>query len=124
MPVQLIAAALGAPDGILGRVASFGCDDQLAARQEFSANFDRFIQQAAGIPAQIEDQRLHPLLFEPVERRFEFGAGFVAKFRDAHITNFVRPERKFFLPLMSLTMYILMMARVSIKSFTMPDDGR
>ena len=62
-PVQFVAVTIGAADGIFGRVAAFGGDDKLAARQKFLADIHRLVQQAAGIPAQINDQRLHALLF-------------------------------------------------------------
>ena len=51
MPVQFVAAAIGAPDGILRRIAAFGGNNQLPARQEFLANVHRLIEQTAGIPA-------------------------------------------------------------------------
>jgi hypothetical protein len=56
---QFIAVAPGAQDGIFGRVAAFGGDNQLPARQEFLADIHRLVEQAARIEAQIQNQRLH-----------------------------------------------------------------
>ena len=93
--LQLVAAAFGAQDGILRRVAALGGNHQLAARQEFLADVHRLVEQTAGIQAQIQNQRLHPLRLEPAERGFQFITGPVAKFRDADVADAVRAERKF-----------------------------
>ncbi len=52
---QFVAVAIGATDGIFTRIAALGGDDELAARQKFFADIHRLVEQAAGIPAQINE---------------------------------------------------------------------
>ena len=95
--MQFIAAARGAMFGILAGVAAFGGDDKLAARQKFLANLHRLIEQPAGIPAQVQNQRLHALALQFLQRHFQIVAGFFAELHQANVANFVFAERKFLL---------------------------
>ena len=65
-----------------------------------------------------------PCALQFLQRGFQFLAGVVAKFNDADVADLVGAKRKSFLPLMSLTMSMWMMARVRVKFLSSPLDGR
>src|SRR5580692_6829920 len=50
-----------------------------------SSDFDAFIQQAAGIAAQVEEQSFNIVFAELTELLFEFLAGVLAKLRDVDV---------------------------------------
>ncbi len=70
-------------------VAAFGRDDELVAGQKLFANFNGLVQQAAGIAAQIEDERLHAFGLKLFKAVFEVVGGLFAKLRQADVANFV-----------------------------------
>ena len=95
--MQLIAVAHGPLRGVLGRVAAFSRDDQFAARQKFLAHVHGLIEQAARVPAQIQNHGLHPLGAESLDGRLQVVAGFFTKLHEPHIADFVLAEWKFLL---------------------------
>jgi octaprenyl-diphosphate synthase len=97
-PAQLVTATAGAVGRILGRVASFRRHNQFASRQELLANVYGLFEQTAGVPPQIEDQRLHPLFLELLQRHFQVVTGFLTELNQPHIANVVFAEREFLLP--------------------------
>src|SRR5881396_1257584 len=62
--VRMRAATGRAEFTVFVRPAAFGGNNQLVFRQKFFANAGRLVEQPARIAAQIQDQRLHPLLVE------------------------------------------------------------
>ena len=54
-------------------------------------HIDRAVEQAAGIVAQIEHQRLHSLLLQIVERLRQFFRGRFVELHDPDVTDLERP---------------------------------
>ena len=72
----------------------FRGNDQLVLRQKLLANFRRLIEQTAWVVAQVQNQSLHPLFVELLQRVVEFRTGLLAKLRQADVTDFTFAQRK------------------------------
>ena len=87
-----------APNRILRGVPAFGRNNQLASREEFLANVHRLLKQAAWIPTQIEDQRLHALPLQSLQRRFQIIARLFSERKQSDVPDFIVAQRKLLLP--------------------------
>ena len=72
----------------------FRGNDQLVLRQKLLANFRRLIEQTAWVVAQVQNQSLHPLFVEFLQRVVEFRTGLLAKLRQADVTDFTFAQWK------------------------------
>ena len=93
--VNALAAAAGVILVIRGWAAALGGDNQLAVGQELFADMLGLIEQAAGVVAQIQDQRLHPLLGQFGQGGVQIVGGFLAELVDADVADAVFAQRKF-----------------------------
>ena len=70
--------------------AALGGNDSRVRRQKLSANVDRAVQQTARIVAKIENQRMHSLLLQFVERFAQFVRGGLVELNQANVGNLER----------------------------------
>ena len=62
-------------------------NDCCAGRQKLRANIHRAVQEAAGIVAQIENEALHPLFLQSVQRFGEFIGSRIVELHQSHVAD-------------------------------------
>jgi hypothetical protein len=83
--------------GVLSGISTLCGYHQFPSRQKFLTNIDSLFQEAARIPAQIQDKSLHTLPLQLPQSLLQFVASLFAKLNQVHITDFVLAQGKFFL---------------------------
>ena len=78
----------------LSRIAPFGGHHQFASGKKFFAHIDRLFEQAAWVPPEIQNQRLHSLPAQLLQRCLEVFVSLLSKLHQSNIADLIFPQRK------------------------------